>query len=123
MKQIYKGLMMALFTALASALAIGLPQDLPHWYILGLTLLGTIIGYFAQSAIFPSTSQIGGINGLDFLKGLLVAISNMLSTIGADVIVGHTLNWIQIVNSMVSVCVLYFIKQFATQPTGIPPTK
>lgn len=118
MKQVWKGLLMTFITSLASALAAGLPQDLPHWYILGLTILGTIIGYFAQSTIFPSTSKAGDINGLDFLKGFLVALSNMLSTIGADVIVGHTLNWSQIAGSVVTVFLAYFVKQFA-----IPPTK
>jgi len=123
-KLIWKGLLMTIVTFVATSITTsGMPETALAWQILGITTVGTVIGYIAQSVALPSTSILGMMNLRDLLKGGLLAISNMLSGFAASAITSTAIDWKALLTSMGMVLVAYFIKQFATPPTGIPPTK
>jgi len=108
---VIKGAIILLLTSLLSILT-NMPQDGTGWLIFGLTTVGTMAGYFAQSAFFPATSDAGQVNGKDLLKGFLVSIGNALSSIGATEIAGQSLNWKAILISFAGIFVGYLLKQF-----------
>ena len=123
-KLIWKGLFMTVVVFVATSISTtGLPKNALEWQILAITMVGTVIGYIAQSVAFPSTSILGDINLRDLLKGGLLALSNMLSGFAASGITGTAIDWKALLTGAVMVLVAYFAKQFATTPTGIPPSK
>jgi len=123
-KLIWKGLFMTAVVFLATTISTtGLPKNALEWQILAITLVGTVIGYIAQSVTFPSTSILGDINLRDLLKGGLLALSNMLSGVAASGITDTAIDWKQLLTGVGMVLVAYFAKQFTTKPTGIPPAK
>lgn len=118
-----KSVVMTAIIFLATALAAGFPSTWLQWEILGITLAGTLAGYVAQSLTLPSTSMIGDFNWRDGLKGILIALGNVLSTVGAAAATGTAINWMDILKSVVVLSIGYIAKQLVTPPSGIPPTK
>ena len=110
---ITKGLLMLALTSILS-LARNMPADNSAWIVFTLTTLGTMIGYVAQSNLFPSTSQTGQLDGKDLLKGLLVALSNGLSTWAATAIEGTALNWKTLIVTTLGMFAGYVLKQLGT---------
>ena len=109
-KLIWKGLLMTIVTFVATSITTsGIPSSSLAWEILGITTVGTVIGYIAQSVALPSTSILGGVNLRDLLKGGLLAISNMLSGFAASAITSTVIDWKALLTSMgmVLVCLLY----------------
>ena len=122
-KTFLKGLFMTAIVFIATSLSAGFPESLVQWQLLGITTLGTVLAYIGQAAIFPSTSVFGTMNLRDLLKGGILAVASFLSSVGATVITGTKIDWLVIGKSVFAVITAYFIKQFATKPSGIPPTK
>lgn len=110
---VIKGAIILLLTSVLS-LATNMPADNVAWSVFGITTLGTMIGYFAQSSLFPATSETGQLNGKDLLKGLLVALSNGLSTWAATGIEGTTLNWKTLLITTIGIFAGYILKQLGT---------
>jgi hypothetical protein len=110
---VIKGALMLLLTSILS-MATNMPADNSAWTVFGLTTLGTMIGYFAQSSLFPATSETGQLNGKDLLKGLLVALSNGLSTWAATAIEGTVLSWKTLLITTVGMFAGYVLKQLGT---------
>ena len=79
-----------------------------------------MLGYIAQSALFPTSSTVGTIDFTDILKGMLIAVANVLSTVGAVIILHGSLDWKELGGSVLTVLVAYFAKQFVTKPAEIP---
>ena len=79
-----------------------------------LTTLGTLLVYLGQSAIFPTTSEAGQINGKDFLKGLIVAVGNGISAYISTLISGTPVEWGKLGISIAVLFVGYLIKQGGT---------
>jgi len=124
MKTILKGLLMTVIVFLATTIQTnGIPVDPLSWQILGITTIGTVLGYLAQSFAFPSTSILGTINVRDFIKGLLIAVANMLSTFGAADITGTSINWQSLFTGMGAIVLAYFVKQLSTKAPVIMPIK
>lgn len=108
-----KGAIMLLLTSILS-LTTNMPADNTAWMVFGITTLGTMIGYFAQSSLFPSTSESGQLNGKDLLKGFLVALSNGLSTWVATGIEGTVLNWKTLLITTIGIFAGYIVKQLSS---------
>ena len=126
MSTLLKGLIMTVIVFLATVIKTsGIPADALAWQILGITTLGTIIVYVVQSLTLPTTSPVGTISILDFIKGAVIALGNMLATFGAASITGTTINWMALLASMGTILVAYFVKQLAGNPTPMltPSTK
>ena len=124
MKLTLKSLIMALIVVVSTAITTtGIPSTTIAWEIMGITTAGSLLGYIAQAFALPSTSILGDVNGKDFFKGVLIALANFLSGIGASLATSTAIDWKNIIMGAVMVAVLYTAKQFATPPTGIPPTK
>lgn len=115
-----KGLIVTIITFLAETLSNnGLPGNTVQWYVLGFTLLGTIVTYVAQSLAIKTTSIAGDINWLDLGKGALVALGNFFSGIGAAYVVGTSIDWKALFISAGTLLIGYLAKQL----TAKPPTK
>jgi hypothetical protein len=109
-----KGLLMSAIIFLSTALASGFPATKIQWAFLGLTLMGTMIGYLTQSALFPSTSVLGDLNLKDVLKTLLIAVSNVLSSLGAAAVTSTHVDWGEIGKSILTLTIGYIAKQLVT---------
>ncbi len=119
-----KSILLTVVTILATALSTtGIPHTVIGWEIIGITTLGTLLGYIAQSLSLPSTSVFGDLNKNDFFKGALVTLSNFLASLAASWATTTTVNWLDTLSGAGMVLLVYAIKQLATKPTGIPPTK
>jgi uncharacterized membrane protein YhaH (DUF805 family) len=124
MNTILKGLLMTVLVFIATTIQTsGMPATSVAWSVLGITTLGTILVYVAQSFALPTTSTNGTMNWLDIGKGAIIAVGNMLATFGADAMTNTTIDWKALIASMGAILLGYFVKQLATVPTGIPPTK
>lgn len=110
---IIKGAIMLLLTSLLSVLT-NLPTDVHSWTIIGLTTLGTLLIYFGQSFALPSSSESGQLNGKDFLKGLIVAAGNGISTYISSIAEGTPVQWGKLATSVAVLFIGYLIKQWAT---------
>ena len=125
MNKVTKGLFMTIVVFIATTISTtGIPASTLTWEVLGITCTGTVLGYIAQSAIFPTTSFQGTIDFTDILKGMLVAVANVLSTIGAVIITHGSLDWKALGGSVLTVLVAYFTKQFiakAADSTTVQP--
>lgn len=108
-----KGALMLALTSILSALT-NLPETGTDWLVFLFTTVGTLAGYFAQSALFPTTSETGQLNGKDLLKALLVALSNGLSTWGATLVEGQAIEWKGLLVSMVGIFAGYLLKNLNT---------
>ena len=113
-KSLLKGLVMTAIVVIASAIATAFPETLSQWEALGITLVGTLVGYFGQSYAFPSTSFLGDVNSRDFLKGLMVALANLLSSLGAAAATSTVIDWKDIAKSILIVFSGYIVKQLAS---------
>lgn len=109
-----KGLIMTAIVFLSTALAAGFPANKMQWIVFGLVFIGTMAGYISQSALFPSTSVQGDLNGKDVLKLLFIAVSNVLSSLGAAAITQTEFNWGEIAKSIILLTVGYLAKQVIT---------
>ena len=118
-----KGLIMTLLSCIVALISNGIPATSIAWEVSGISILGTLIGYVAQSFLVSSTSDANQINGRDFLKGALVVLGNGLSTWAASAITSTVLDWKSMLMGMGVLMLGYLAKQFKTDPTGIPPTK
>lgn len=124
MKLTIKSIIITLITLVATTLSTtGLPATTIAWEILGITTLGTLLGYIGQSLALPSTSVFGDLNLNDLVKGALVTLSNFLASLAASWATSTSINWVETLSGAGLVLVMYFVKQLATKPTGIPPTK
>ncbi|MBC7510883.1 MAG: hypothetical protein H7320_19380 [Ferruginibacter sp.] len=121
MNKLTKGLFMTIVVFIATTISTtGIPVSSLAWEVLGITSVGTVMGYLAQSALFPTTSIAGTIDFTDILKGMLVAVANVLSTVGAVIILHGSLDWKALGGSVITVLVAYFAKQFVTKPADTP---
>ena len=121
MNKLTKGLFMTIVVFIATTISTtGIPLSSLTWEVLGITCTGTVLGYLAQSALFPTSSVVGTINFTDILKGMLIAVANVLSSIGAVIILHGSLDWKAIGGSVLTVLVAYFSKQFITKPADTP---
>ena len=117
MNNLTKGLFMTIVVFIATTISTtGIPANTLAWEVLGITSIGTVMGYIAQSALFPTSSLVGTIDGRDIFKGMLIAVANVLSSIGAVVITQGSISWKSIGGSVLTVLVAYFAKQFITKP-------
>ena len=117
MNNLTKGLFMTIVVFIATTISTtGIPAGALAWQVLGITSIGTVMGYIAQSTLFPTSSIVGTIDLKDILKGMLVAVANVLSSIGAVIILHGSLDWKAIGGSVLTVLVAYFAKQFITKP-------
>lgn len=124
MNTFLKSLLMTVVVFLATTItSTGFPSTPLGWQILSITVVGTIVGYVGQSLTIPSTSILGSINLNDLLKGGIIVASNFLSSFSAAQLPGAVFSWHAILASMGAVLTAYFVKQFSTKPTGIPPSK
>lgn len=124
MNNLVKGLFMTIVVFIATTITTtGIPASTLSWEILGITSLGTVMGYIAQSTLFPTSSVVGTIDFKDILKGMLVAVANVLSSIGAVIILHGSLDWKAIGGSVLTVLVAYFAKQFVTKPADAQVTQ
>lgn len=110
---VVKGAIMLLLTSILS-LVTAMPADGTAWLVFGLTTAGTMIGYFAQSSLFPATSETGQINVKDLLKGLLISLANGLSTWVSTIVTGTVLNWKTLIITVIGMFAGYILKQFST---------
>ena len=119
-----KGMFMTLISFVCALMASGLPTTNLSWEISGLTLLGTLIGYFAQNVALPSNiSVLGTINvGATVFKGLLVALGGGLASLAAAGLTATSADWGVIGKLMLGLLVGYIGKQFATNSNGTPLT-
>ena len=98
----------------ASITASGLPATGLAWQVLGLTTLGTMLGYLAQSKMFPSTSTAGQVDLKDLGKALLVSASGALSGWGASAVSHTAIDWKQLLTGIVVLFMGYISKQYFT---------
>lgn len=112
-----KQILMALLVLAAGVFTTtGMPTNQIAWAAFGITVAIAFLGYLAQSKLLPTTSIPGSIDWIDFVKGLLVAASNVLGNFSAAHIVGQPVNWHAILLATVGVFVAYIIKQFSAFP-------
>ena len=124
MKQILKGLFIAVFGFLAAMWKTdGLPTTNLGWQVLGLSVLGIVIAHLAQSLLLKSTSKKGDFDLMDVLKGAFIAASTVLINIEVSNFTGTSIDFKVILASMGTVLIPYMMKQFLSTPSGIPPTK
>jgi len=124
MKTTLKGIMMLVLVFIATSIQTnGYPANILGWEVLGITLLGTVLIYVIQSIKLPTTSEPGTMNWLDIGKGGIIAIGNMLATFTAAGITGTHIDYKALFGTVMTILVGYFIKQLASVPTGIPPSK
>lgn len=117
----FKGVIVVLFVFVAQTIVtFGFPATANGWYILGLTALGTVLGYVAQSAAIPATSIFGNINLKDLIKGLLVSLSNFLSGWAATVIIDVPIDWVELAKNAGMMLILYVLKQVASNDGNAP---
>jgi len=110
---VVKGAVMLILTSILS-LTTNFPEGNTAWLVFIFTTIGTLAAYFAQSQLFPATSETGQLNGKDIIKGLLVAVGNALSTWGATAVEGTAINWKSLIISMIGLFAGYLIKQWNT---------
>lgn len=108
-----KGLLMIILTTLL-AIFTKFPENGTQWLVIGLTTVGTIAVYLAQSNFFPASSESGQINARDIFKGLLVAAGNAISTFVAELSTGTAISWKALFLSMGGLFVSYLIKNLLT---------
>ena len=124
MNTFLKGLIMTLVVFFATTIKTqGFPATNVSWEVLAIITIGTIIGYVLQSLTIKSTSMVGTLNIIDFVKGLIIALVNFVSTWGAAAWTNTAINWGAFAAGAGSIVTSYLVKQFMTVPTGIPPTK
>ncbi len=117
-KMAWKGLLMTAISFIAAIVAQkGLPNSTVEWNIFAITIFGTIIIYFAQSILLPTTSSPGDINWKDALKGGLLAVGNMFVGLGAESVIIDVVDWSSLFKSAATLFVLYMAKQLVTQPS------
>ena len=112
--KVLKGAIILLLTSILS-ITTNFPETSTAWLVFAFTTLGTLLGYFAQSALFPSTSETGQLNLKDVMKGLLLSLSNALITWGATAVEGTAINWKSLIITMVGLFAGYLLKNFNTE--------
>lgn len=118
MQTLIKGLIMTAIIGVATTFqTVGWPTTATQGYILFLTTFGTLVTYFAQSFVLVTSSTDGTLDWKDFLKGLLVAIGNLLATVGTSFVVNNAINWSELWKSMIAIFLAYIVKQYATPVT------
>ncbi|MFC4230574.1 hypothetical protein ACFOW1_01640 [Parasediminibacterium paludis] len=121
MKQVWKGLLITVITFIASTIASGgFAGTALAWETLGITTLGTVLIYLAQSFAFPSTSIIGELNLKDLAKGAFVTLGNFFSAYTASTVTTGHVDWKSLFISAGSVFAMYILKQLGTT---VPPTQ
>lgn len=108
-----KGAIILFLTSLLSILTKW-PETGTAWIVFGITTVGTMCGYFAQSSLFPSTSDSGQINSSDLWKGLLVSLSNSISTWIATVLTSTILDWKNLGITFAGMFIGYILKNLST---------
>ena len=112
--KVVKGAIILLLTSILS-ISTNFPQTGTQWIVFTFATLGTLLGYFAQSALFPSASELGQLNLKDVIKGLLVSLSNALSTWAATAVEGTSINWGSLIVTMMGLFAGYLLKQYQTE--------
>ena len=117
-----KGLIMTFVSIIASMVASGFPTTNIGWEVSGLTILGSLLGYLAQNAVLPpSVSLFGTLNlGADIIKGLLVGLGGLLSSLTANGLTGTKNDWGVIGKLVLTLVVGYLAKQLSTNSLGQP---
>lgn len=110
---VIKGAIIVLLTSIMS-LTTNYPETSIAWAVFGWSTLGTLVLYFGQSLIVPSTSATGQINGVDLLKALLVAAGNAISTWAANAAEGQAVNVKSLILTMIGLAAGYMLKQWQT---------
>ena len=123
MNTFIKGLIMTLVVFFATTIKTqGFPTTNVSWEVLAIITVGTIIGYIVQSLAIKSTSVVGTLNILDFVKGLVIALVNFVSTWGAAAWTNTTINWGAFAAGAGSIVTSYLVKQFVSDKTSLAPT-
>lgn len=111
---VLKGAIILLLTSILT-LTTNLPESGTQWMVFAFATFGTLALYFAQSKIFPSTSQTGQLDIKDIAKGLLVSLGNALSTWAATAAEGTAINWKSLIITMIGLFAGYLLKQYQTE--------
>ena len=116
-----KMLVMTVITSAATLIAdTGWPVGI-GWAVLGISVLGTLLVYVAQSVYLPTQSDLNDANWTDIIKGGVVSVGNFLSLYAASYLPGAHIDWQDILKSAGMVFIMYIIKQFRTAPTQFKP--
>lgn len=111
-----KGLIVTIITILANSLSAGWPASGLQYEILGITMGGSLLVYFGQSFVLPATSVSNYLNGLDYVKGALVAVGSALSSFAASAITATVIDWTVVLKLVASTFIMYLAKNFMSQP-------
>jgi len=112
-----KGLIATIISLLANTLATtGWPTTAVQWWILLITMVGTVLIYFGQSALMPATSKAGNLNGTDLWKALFVSVGSTLSSFAASGITGTHIDFVNIGKLVLTTIILYLAKNLVTPP-------
>lgn len=114
-----KGLIMAIVAFAASAISDGLAAGTLNWLYIVITSLGIVLTYIGKNAAFKSVSQIGTIDWLDGLSGLILALGTAISAFAASVIASGAIDWKALLIAVVTTTLGYLSKNFASNSQGV----
>ena len=114
-----KGLFMSLISFVSTSIANnGFPSTATDWLVLLITVVGTVLIYFGQSFMLPTTSKKYGFDWRDLVKTFILGAGNLFVTSGAAyVIKGHIL-WEPVLKGLGTIIFIYVGKQFASNSNG-----
>ena len=112
---VLKGLAATIFMFILGVFqASGIPVTNIGWELLGITTVGTVVVYLAQSLIIVTTSPTGQINWRDILKGTIIVLGNALVNWGAASLTGTLVDIKTVLVGLGAIAATYLFKQFKT---------
>lgn len=120
MKATTKTLIMFIVTSLASLLySNGIPETKTAWIVLGVTLVGTMLGYIAKNYFMPSNSEKGQWNLRDIISGVLVAVSVGISNWLGTYVAGTAFDGKAFTKLLITVVIGYLAKTFINDGSNL----
>lgn len=112
-----------LFMALVGVIVSGFSQVPINWALTGVTALAVILGYTGGNlaGFFPSTSEPGKFNLVDFGCALLVALSTGITEYLAYIVVGQAVVWTVLLSVVGNVTLSFVASTFFSVPKSRSP--
>lgn len=107
-----------LFMALVGVIVAGLSQIPINWALTGMTALAVILGYTGGNlaGFFPSTSEPGKFNLVDFACALLIALSTGITEYLAYIVIGQEVVWTTLLSVVGNVTLSFVASTFFSVP-------
>jgi len=107
-----------LFMALVGVIVTAFSQVPINWALTGITVLAVVLGYTGGNlaGFFPSTSEPGKFNLVDFGCALLVALSTGITQYLGYIVIGQAVVWSVLLSVVGNVTLTFVASTFFSVP-------